>query len=341
MKIDVDHNDEPAENPVPYQTPIEEPTSAPPVPRNIKSASPAMTEVKPEAPDPVEDVSRVNFEFEPDEAEQAPASEAPAERQERIDYLKNIRDDADRDRGAKGKKWYLIIPLILIILAALGIAGWYMKPLFMHKASPTPKPKVSQQTSNTPKTEPKDESNSTDFKEYTATNFPITLKYPSNWKPSETANEVDILSPKQALKNAAGSTAQGAVLLRIRHQQATLPEFKTGNAAAVLPSENIKYTSPAAGQRASTYLSFLQYAATTTKGGLDGLYITGNLGYQHAQAIPQTDVAKIDPLITVSFLDCTSTCTTASPALTVSSTIWTGDFQKIIETMLESLQISG
>ncbi len=342
MRIDVDNHDEQSDGPVPYQTqPESEPTSAPPVPKKILSASPPMTNVVPEAPDGLEGVSRVDFEFEPPEE----APEAAEDRRERIDYLKNIRDDARRDKDDKsGTKWYLVVPLVLVILVALGAVGWYLKPVFVHKPGPVVQPKVSQQTTagtSAPKVQSTDKASTANFKEYTSANFPIVLKHPSDWTLTETVNELDILSPKQALMNAAGSSVQAAVLLRIRHQQASLPEFKAGSANAVLQSENIKYSTPAAGQRASTYLSFLQYATTTTKGGLDALYITGNAGYQKAQTVPAVDVTKVDPLVTVSFVDCKTTCTATSPALTVSSAIWTGDFQKTIETMLESLQISA
>jgi hypothetical protein len=110
---------------------------------------------------------------------------------------------------------------------------------------------------------------------------------------------------------------------------------------AVLPSENITYASPATGQRGSTYVSFLQYSTTTAKGALDGIYITGNAGYQQGQAIPMVDVVKVDPLITVTFVSCTTTCSDASPAANVSSTVWTAaSLQTILENMFKSLAIS-
>jgi hypothetical protein len=123
-------------------------------------------------------------------------------------------------------------------------------------------------------------------------------------------------------------------------QQGQLPaSFSAGAALAVLNSQRITYTQPTTAQPSQAYLSFVQYSSTTTKGGLDGIYLTGNYGYQKDQAIPSSDISSISPLVTVTFTKCgNASCTSNLVPLTIASTSWSKSaLQTPIKAMLASL----
>jgi cytoskeletal protein RodZ len=308
---------------------LKKPQSAPAVPKELLSARPAMTKVRPKVPDPA------------DEANEAikvpePTPEELADRQERIDYLKGLRTK-DKKKGKGGKKW-LIILIVLLVLAAIA-AGAFM---LLKKPKTTTKDNAAQ-TTNQPAntTTPAQDAEAADMKTYDSPNFALTFKYPADWTVNDATTGLTVISPKTTLTDADGEDTPAAVVLHIRTQQSSIPEFKSGNAAAVLTSKNIAYTAPATGQRGNTYLSFVQYASTTTTGALDSIYITGNAGYQKGQDIPMKDVAKVNPLINVSFVDCSKNCTPTSLAISVSAASWSSNsLNQTVETMLRSLTIN-
>lgn len=311
--------------------PAEKP-SAPPVPKELMSARPAMTRVVPRQPDDLASASAAVA----DKPE--PTSEELADRQQRVDYLKSIREDNTKPRR-HSRKW-LVIVIILLLLVAAGLATAYF---FLNKPEPPKpvkaKPTQSQSLTTLPS---KTSQEPTDLKNYDSTNFSLSLKYPSSWTLSDTADSLTIISPELQLPGSDGQTKPGAVLLTVRHQQPSLPEFKSGNAVAVIDSKTVSYTQPASGQRGSTYLSYLQYNSTTVKGALDAVYITGNSGYKKTQTIPQSDIVKVNPLVAVSFVSCTgATCKPTAVAAQVNGDAWlkTQTYQTV-ETMLRSLAIN-
>ena len=127
--------------------------------------------------------------------------------------------------------------------------------------------------------------------------------------------------------------------MTIANQGQNLNVFDKGNATAVLASQKIAYTSPTQNQRANTYLSFLQYASTTQNGALDGVYITGDNGYQKGQDVPKSDVAGITPLVSVTFIQCAnSACSGSTTALSVAASAWSDtSLSGPVTKMLESL----
>jgi hypothetical protein len=291
-----------------------------------------MTKVVPRSPETMQAASRAAA------VPQEPTPEELAERQERIDYLKNLRGaEAGKKKG--GRKWILLaIPLLLLVLGGLAAAYWQLNK------KPAAKPQAAVQTQqNTPAPQtPDTTAPAADMKDYTSTNFNLGLSYPGDWTLSDTADSLTITSPSQDLPGADGQMTAGAVVVTIRHKQTSLAEFKTGAAAAVLDSKNVSYTAPATGQRGTTYLSFIQYASTTVKGTLDSVYITGNSGYKKAQAIPEADVVKSDPLVNVHFVQCASgaVCSPTGTSIGVNGESWTAaDSYRTDETILKSLSI--
>lgn len=208
----------------------------------------------------------------------------------------------------------LIISLsALIILAA--IAGGIYWFTLRHKPSVnTPAAEAS-----TSSTQQKASTSGIDTAttNYTSGNFNLAFSYPSNWTLSDNGGGVmTVKSPTLPLKNAAGQAVSGSIILTVRDHSQKLNEFNAGNATATRDSTKIAYSKPTQTQRANTYISFLQYATTTTQGALDGIYITGDSGYQKGQAIPMVDVQKVDPIISLTFVDATG------KAMSIPNSLW-------------------
>jgi hypothetical protein len=334
-----DDEEDNTDNKVAATPPAQQPVAGPPplpskraaVPRELMSARPAMTKVVPRSPDAVQAASQATGPTAPKPL----TPEEEAERQQRMEYLRSIRKPGNKRSGSK--KWLLIIIVVLLLIAAgLGAAYWFLN---RHPSTPA-KSTPATTTTNKPEkqTEPAADAN---FKDYTSTNFALSLIYPADWALNDAATGLTIISPVQQLPGSAGSPVSGAVVVTIRPQQTSLAEFKTGNAVAVLDSKNVNYSAPAAGQRGTTFLSYLQYNSTTTKGALDSIYITGNAGYKKDQAIPMTDVIKVNPLINVYFVQCSSACTPTSTTTNVNGTSWTSSpANTTVETILKSLSLN-
>jgi len=264
--------------------------------------------------------------------------------QARLEYLRSLREQESKRRGKKKGHKGLWISLLAIVLLAGAAAGYYF--LWRQPASkPASQPATTAPTEPAPKTTtPTDEEATPDNTQlYRSGVFNLTLRYPEGWQTEELADQFTITSPVVNLTDATGSAAKGRIVFTVRKQQKQPPEFKDGKVVAVLESTKMQYTKPSGRQRAETYLSYLQYAATTTKGGLDGIYITGDYGYKYGQVMPVTDVAKLSPLIDVTFVSCADdTCAakTQQP-LTISSSAWQQDTtnRPTVEALLKSITI--
>jgi len=225
----------------------------------------------------------------------------------------------------------VIIAIVLVLLLAAGGAAGHFKFYKTAKLAPT----IQTATTKVAVIE-------SSTKTYSSPNFYLTFKYPANWTVNDTGGgQMSVISPPVQLKSASGQTVTGQVEMLIRNNQQKLSEFNAGNATAVIDSQKIAYTSPSQTQRANTYLSFLQYA-TASNSGLDGVYITGDFGYQKGQAIPLVDVSKGDPIISVTFVKCSdSSCSGKTTPLSISQTAWDDPaFSAPIIKMLQSLSIT-
>lgn len=264
------------------------------------------------------------------------------ERQEKIDRLRTNEDfEVPYDLPKKKKQHKFLrkiaafIGWMLLIVALTGAgagAAWY----FWLKDEPKNK-SATQEESTTPTPPPAAEVEETES--YTSNVFQLQFDHPVGWKVSEGQdNKLVAVSPVTEFKMVSGSKQKGQVLFTIQHKQASLPDFKDGSALAIQESEKIDYKKPSQTQRASTYVSFLNYAASTGK-GIDGIYITGDNGYVKDQYIPMADIAKSDPLITITFRSCDDDkCAVPGKPLTVSASSW-GDnvFTKPLRSLLQSI----
>jgi hypothetical protein len=267
------------------------------------------------------------------------------EHQARIEYLRSLRPDGGKKRKKGKGKLVLIIVIILLLLAA-GSAAAYM---YLKKSDSGTKkqPATNTQQTNKKAQEPAvaDQQDGTaEAKTFTSSTFALSIAYPGDWTPEELKDSATITSPVVTLTDANGQTTNGRMVLNIRARQDKPVEFTAGDVVAVLDSDKVDYTKPTATQRGSTYLSYLQYATTTTKGGMDGIYITGDYGYKYGQTVRLAEISKVDPLLEVTFVSCADTtcaATTQKP-LTVSSTAWKTDTKNrpAVETMLKSLTLN-
>jgi len=252
---------------------------------------------------------------------------------ERREHLEDLRKEAERPPRKKHRilRFFGWIFLIAILTAGLGYAGWYYL-----LREPMNEIRAEQNGNQVAAATPPPSSNG--IKHYESTNFAMKFDYPDSWVVTDTAEKLTVISPT---KKVAGNNVYGPqTVITIQPRQASTPAFKEGNATAIIASEKITYAKPSSTQRANSYLSFLNYASSTTK-GLDGIYVTGDNGYQIGQAIPQVDIAKADPLITVTFNSCTNAaCKPVGKPQTISQHVWEDQsFAKPIKNFLQSIVV--
>jgi hypothetical protein len=226
----------------------------------------------------------------------------------------------------------LIKTMVFIVIAVgLGYGAYYAGS---HYNNTTTKAVTTKTAPSTATVTPPSQS-------YTSSNQDLSFSYPNNWKVNETSDVITATSPAIRLTSYNRQAVTGQVVFRIRAQDVALNEFSAGAATAALNSQIINYASPAADQRGSTYISFLNYA--NSKGsGIDGVYITGNTGYQTGQNAPESDIQAVDPVVSITFSKCSNkTCSGTTTPLTISTGSWSNkNFSGPLAAMLESLSIS-
>ncbi len=221
-----------------------------------------------------------------------------------------------------GHKWlpWVIVVVSLIILGGLGYVVYKG-----YKPKATANHSTKNQTAVAPKkasTKPK--SPAVPTTSYTSTNFNTTFSYPTGWNVVDSGSApLTVTSTPMNIISDKGQSVLGEVVLTLAKKGTVPPELGT-QSVAVMNSIKISFTSPSTTQAAQAYVSFVQYPTTTTVGGLNAIYLTGNYGYQKYQSIPGSDIAAIDPLVYFSFYSCASQqcpISTRKP-LTIASTDW-------------------
>ncbi len=244
--------------------------------------------------------------------------------------------------GKKGSsKWLISILLLLAIILIGGGAFALMSP-----KSPSVKPKTThkqvaiQTKVNAPSPKP---APSIPSSTHTSAAYGVTFSYPTSWTVIDSGSApLYVNSPVMSLTAANGKLVSGQIQMTMA-KQGSIPSAFGTNSVAVLSSQKINFTNPTSSQAADTYISFVQYPSTTTVGGLDGIYVSGNYGYQKYQVIPSSNIATISPFVDFSFFSCASSIcpsTTRQP-LTISSTEWSNStFSAPILLILKSLSFS-
>jgi hypothetical protein len=227
-------------------------------------------------------------------------------------------------RQQKKRRINRIILLIIPVILALGAGGYFLfaKP----KKAETPQSATTGQAQQAP-VEKADDNLS---EHYVSQSLRFTVDYPKSWtKNDETTGQLTLQSPKSKLTDTSGTKTDGQVTITIVGTGKPVPNFTGAMAAAAAESVKIAYKQPAATQRKETYLSFLNFG---TSQGIGAAYITGDFGYQKGQDIPKTDIAKIDPIISVSFAG------SDNKPLAISPEAWSSDeILKVTQSVLQSL----
>lgn len=262
----------------------------------------------------------------------------------------NEQDNANNSSYDKGsdlsrRRWRKVIALLvtLALLITIGFGAYWFLSRSADKSSDGigPGSNMKQQSSEPENTQT---TINTKTKHHISTGFSLEFDYPEDWTVTEATDKgrLDLVSPALRLKEASGRKVLAQVAFTIRNKQQPQPEFDKGNAVAVRESEKIAYTRPSSVQRGSTYLSFLQYASSTQPGGLDGVFITGDVGYKVGQAIPKADFVPVDPVVSVTFLTCVnSSCSGEGSPLGITTTMWEDvSFGKPIKSIFQSMIIN-
>lgn len=239
------------------------------------------------------------------------------------------------------RKALIIASVVILLGGAAGGAYWFLTKKDSKDSS-------DKSTSNSQQKQKEQSSGeeliTTETEHYASTAFALEFDYPKDWKVSEPTDGgvLTAKSPAIALEQADGKSVTGQVVFTIRNKQQAMPEFDKGNATAVIASEKINYTKPSSAQRGSTYVSFLTYAGSSQDNRLDGVFITGDVGYQKGQAIPKADFTPVDPVISVTFVKCADeSCSGDAAPIGIDATMWQkAGFGTSIKSMLQSLVIS-
>jgi len=267
----------------------------------------------------------------------APEDESPpSEEQDYQEAARSTAEYADYEKPQKQRnpiwKKLGIIVAVLILVAGLAAGGYF---LYKNRKS-TDKSAENEQTAQN--AAPAAETITTETKHYESVNFKLTFDYPGNWTASEDNPVlIDVLSPGIKLKDVDGKDVTGQIYLRIRSHDKPVLE---ADATSLRDSEKIAYSTPSQSQRASTYISFLRYSGNTES--LNAIYITGDLGYEKDQNIPEVDIQKVDPIISIDFYLCpNSGCEGVSGVYGISEEVWNDeDISVPLTNMLESFVIN-
>jgi hypothetical protein len=243
-------------------------------------------------------------------------------------------------KKVKKSKWWVGV-VILVVVVIIGAGAWLYSS--SHKTPPKKivaskkiviKPKKVVSTQNLPVIP---------SSSHTSVAYGLTFSYPTSWNVVDSGSApLLVTSPVMNLIADTGKTELGQIVLTISQPNLLPPGF-TATSVAVLNSQKLAYTKPTAVQAADTYISFVQYPSTTVVGGLNGIYVSGNYGYQKDQQIPASNINQINPLIYFSFYSCASSAcplTTRQP-LTISISQWNNaSFKDPILLILKSLSFS-
>jgi hypothetical protein len=261
-------------------------------------------------------------------------SQDEADRRARIEYLRGLTGHTKPKRGRKLLTWLMI----LIVIAGLAVGVfWYVSRMADKKVQSRNQSK----TNTTAKTE---EPTSTQTKHYDSTGFNLGFDYPGNWKVSDEGNgKLLVSSPVSKIKTLSGTT-DGQMIFMLQPKQTSLDGFKNGPGTATRVSEKVAYTKPTANQRAQTYMTFVSYAGSSTV-GIDSIYVTGDLGYQKDQDVPEKDLIGGDPLVSIFFAKCPNGTCAADPTTTrtaVADSTWSDSnaLAKAAKALLLSLTIN-
>lgn len=164
----------------------------------------------------------------------------------------NLADEAvpQPPKLKKSPKGLIIVLVIVLVLAAAGVVGW----LFLgNNSDPAPQPEPAPQVNQTPTDDVPEAQNTETF---TSDVYRITFGYPKTWTVTEEDdNGLLIQSQEFTYKNISGEDTNGNFRVYIRKPSTTANSEIIAKGVAITASQKLKYTNPAADQRAETNLT--------------------------------------------------------------------------------------
>lgn len=219
-------------------------------------------------------------------------SDLPEYDEENVEeYVNDLQPIKDRRRKTKRNR---IILLVVILLAAASAAAWFF--LIRDEKAQNPATQTTQPEQTTVDSQP------AQLENYTSSDLNISFDYPGNWELDDTTEgRLTVTSPVAKLADFNGEQVDGKVVVSFLKTGSNVPAFEGGSSAtSVIDSDKMTYDAPTQNQRKQTFLSFAGFGAA----GLDAVFITGDAGYQEGQLIPESDIQKIEPIISVRFYRC-------------------------------------
>jgi len=235
-------------------------------------------------------------------------------------------------RPRKRKHTGLKALIVLVVIAAAAIGAYAIGD----RAAAPAKPKHQSQQAVKKSTPSTVQPETAPTKSYTSSNLSVAFNYPGNWKVNDTAKLLTVTSPDTLLTNAAGAKVKVRTVVTVQPKQTAITGWPENGAVEVLPPYVMTYTQPSSIQTGQSYVTYLGYTQTD---GLDAIFVTGDSGYQQNQAVPESDIVAMDPLVSVTFTTCTDTsCATPSP-VTLQASAWQASaIGKDVSKLLASLQ---
>jgi hypothetical protein len=263
-------------------------------------------------------------------------SQDETERKARIEYLRSLTAGKQPQKGRFGVTLLKALAVLAAVAAVAGGVVWFFDK------------RTDDKQAAHAKTAQKETSNQTEqpqhvaSKHYDSVAFALGFDYPENWKTSEASGKLTVASPTAQFKTASGTTT-AQIVFTIQTKQPSLPGFKSGNGIATRTSEKVAYLKPTPNQRAQTYMTFVSNAGASTV-GIDSVFVTGDLGYQKDQAVPQADIIQGDPLVSIFFAKCEGSTCAADPStakVTIADSAWSDSNAQVkaVKAMLTSLTI--
>jgi hypothetical protein len=190
----------------------------------------------------------------------------------------------------------------------------------------------------------------TSSKTYTSNGKDLNLSftYPAGWtvQPASNSNpddkQITVTSPLATIASADNKSVTGRVVLSIRPGGSTITELAGDKATAAQASTQIAYDKPTSAQHQYPYISFAHLAGgTNPTNAFEEVIVTGITNFAKNQAVYQTSLAQLDPIISARFYTCGDQSCTATTPLSITNGTWqNNDTTQQALAIFESLQIN-
>jgi hypothetical protein len=232
-----------------------------------------------------------------------------------------------------------IVIIIGVIIFVLAVGGGY----FALKGNKTKKPTShSSSAVNIPVTTPSVAATSTPQYVSNGKDLNLTFSYPSTWTVSPQSNDnssdgtITLTSPLSSIPAASGASATGKVVVEVRAGNSSINELNVYSPVEAIASSQIAYAAPTAAQYAYPFLSYFHFTNGNSKtaGVFEEVMITGGQSFTASESLNASYLSGLDPIISASFYECTTTACTGSGQTPLSITATTWQNSSIFEQVL-------